>query len=201
MAFTEMQHNFSDLKNLLQLIDELGISSLVSGTLLSGGRAAHNDHIAMPTPSQYRLLLNLYHSDAKFKSLYDKLGNVAALEWFKGKSYPATVRCNCIEKPYITADGQMYPCVMLPIENMMVKGVWQRSLEEVFFEGLSLWTELSDIHHKRSVELEACIACPGRQHCAGGCMGRAFTSTEDFMTVEDRCELRKEVYLWEPEIK
>jgi hypothetical protein len=31
-------------------------------------------------------------------------------------------------------------------------------------------------------------------------MGRAYTSTGNFMHVEDRCLLRKEVYSWESEI-
>ncbi len=89
---------------------------------------------------------------------------------------------------------------MLPAEHLAVKNVYQRPLDDVLLEGLSLWAELSDLHYRRSVELETCKNCPGKQHCAGGCMGRAYTSTMNFMNVEDRCELRKEVYSWKPEI-
>ncbi len=197
VAFTEMQHNFAQLPDLLQLLDGLGIGGLVSGTLLLSGRAAQTDQIAPPTPSQYRKLLERYHSDPQFKALYKKLGNIAALEWFTGRAYPADACCSCIEKPYINAAGVMYPCLMLPIEKLAVKDVYQRPLNEVLFEGLPLWSKLSDLHYRRAVDLEACINCPGREHCAGGCMGRAYSSTGDFMTVEDRCSLRKEVYSWE----
>jgi len=200
VAFTEMRHNFEQLPDLLKLLDKLGIGSLVSGTLIIGGRAVLTDRIAPPTPSQYRELLNLYHSDSQFKTLYKKLGNIAALEWFAGKSYPMPESCNCMENPYVNADGVMYPCLMLPIETLAVKDVYQRPLEEILLEGLSLWAELPNLHHRRSVEIETCKDCPGRQHCAGGCMGRAYASTMDFMSVEDRCELRKEVYSWESEI-
>ncbi len=200
-AFTEMRHNFAQLPNLLRLLNELGIGGLVSGTLLMGGRAVKDDQIALPKPSQYSQLLDLYHSDSQFRSLYKKLGNIAALEWFTGKSYSAHGCCCCIEKPYINAIGEMYPCLLLPIKRMAVKGVYQRPFDAVISEGLSLWTQLSEIHHRRSVELEACNDCPGRQHCAGGCMGRAYTATGSFMNVEDRCELRKKVYSWGSENK
>ncbi len=197
VAFTEMQHNFMQLPELLQLLNEFGIGSLVSGTLVNRGRASLTSQITHPTPTQYRELLNLFHSDPKFNALYKKLGNIAALEWFTGKSYPASVSCSCMGKPYINADGEMYPCLMLPIECFAVKNVYQRPLDEVLLEGLVLWAELPNLHYRRSVELEKCKICPGKQHCAGGCMGRAYTSTLDFMNVEDRCELRKEVYSWE----
>ena len=201
VAFTEMQHNFMQLPDLLHSLNELGIGSLVSGTLVNRGRAGLTNQIAPPTPAQYRELLNLYHSDPQFNLLYKKLGNIAALEWFVGKSYPTSISCNCMEKPYINADGEMYPCLMLPIEHFAVKNVYQRPLEEVLLEGLVLWAELPNLHYRRSIELEKCKICPGKQHCAGGCMGRAYSSTGDFMTVEDRCALRKEVYSWEFNIK
>jgi len=197
VAFTETQHNFAELPRLLQLLDGLGIGGLVSGTLVLGGRAAQSDQIAPPTPAQYRELLNLYHSDPQFRSRYKKLGNIAAIEWFTGKSYPAGEGCMCIEMPYINADGDMYPCLMLPIDKLAAKDVFHRPLYEVLFEGLSLWADLADMNRRRSVELEACKNCPGRLHCAGGCIGRAYAATGDFMNVEDRCALRKSVYSWE----
>jgi len=197
VAFTETQQNFAELPRLLELLDGLGIGRLVSGTLVLGGRAAQTNQVAPPTPAQYRELLNLYHSDPQFRSRYKKLGNIAAIEWFTGKSYPAAEGCICIETPYINADGEMYPCLMLPIDKLAAKDVFHRPLDEVLFEALPLWVELPDLNRRRSVELEACKNCSGRLHCAGGCMGRAYVATGDFMNVEDRCALRKSVYSWE----
>jgi MoaA/NifB/PqqE/SkfB family radical SAM enzyme len=85
----------------------------------------------------------------------------------------------------------------LPIDKLAAKDVFHRPLYEVLFEALSLWAELPDLNRRRSVELEACKNCPGKLHCAGGCMGRAYATTGDFMNVEDRCALRKSVYSWE----
>jgi len=196
VAFTETQHNFAELPRLLQLLDGLGIGGLVSGTLVLGGRAARTDQVAPPTPAQYRELLNLYHSDPQFRSRYKKLGNIAAIEWFTGKSYPAAEGCICLKTPYINADGKMYPCLMLPIDKYAAEGAHLRPLDEVLVEALPIWAELPGLNRRRSIELDACKECPGRLHCASGCMGRAYAGTGDFMNVEDRCDLRKAVYSW-----
>ncbi|MCK4790007.1 MAG: radical SAM protein [Desulfobacteraceae bacterium] len=196
VAFTEMRHNFMELPLLLEMVDMLGIGRLVSGTLVLGGRAAQTDQLVPPTPSQYRDLLDLFHSDVQFRSRYKKTGNIAALEWLAGRLNTSPQSCICIETPYINADGQMYPCVMLPIEKYGVQGVYHRPLDEVLTEGALLWAELPELNLRRSEELEACKECIGKLHCAGGCMGRAYAASGDFMTVEDRCALRKAVYSW-----
>jgi hypothetical protein len=59
-----------------------------------------------------------------------------------------------------------------------------------------LWAHIKRISQRRSTELAACQECPGKAHCAGGCMGRAYAAHGDPMTVEDRCQLRKAVYGW-----
>lgn len=198
VAFTEMAHNFSDIPNLMKFLDELGVGGFVSGTLVEGGRARSSKHLLSPTPSQYKTLLNLYHSDLQFRLLYKKMGNIAALEWYEGKSYPGGKPCSCIEKPYINSDGEMYPCIMLPVKKFSIRNVFTRPLKEVILEGIPVWAELPDLNDKRSETLEDCKHCPGKKHCAGGCMGRAYALTGDFMAVEDRCELRKMIYSWSP---
>lgn len=196
VAFTEMEHNFMELPLLLEIVDELGVGGLVSGTLVPGGRAAKTNKIAPPRPSQYRDLLSLFHHDAEFRSRYTKIGNIAALEWYLGRLNRTSRGCICAETPYINADGQIFPCVMLPIEKYGVHGVYHRSFDEVLNEAALRWTELPDLYRRRTEELEACKECVGRLHCAGGCMGRAYAAAGDFMVVEDRCALRKSVYEW-----
>lgn len=198
VAFTEMAHNFTEIPNLMKLLDELGVGRFVTGTLVMGGRAISSNQLRPPTPSQYSELLNLYHSDLQFRLLYKRMGNIAAIEWYEGKSYPDENQCACIEKPYINSDGEMFPCIMLPIKKYSIQNVFSRPLKEVILDGVPLWAKLPDLNYKRSVKLEKCNHCPGKKHCAGGCMGRAYASTGDFMAVEDRCELRKIIYSWSP---
>lgn len=198
VAFTEMAHNFEEIPKLMKLLYEFGVGSFITGTLVMGGRARLSQRLTPPAPSQYSALLRLYHQDFQFRSLYKKMGNIAALEWYEGKSDSTGKPCSCIEMPYINSKGVMYPCIMLPIKKYSVQDVFSRSLENIFIKGIPLWAELPELNHKRSEMLENCNLCPGKKHCSGGCMGRAYSSTGNFMTVEDRCELRKTVYSWLP---
>jgi radical SAM protein with 4Fe4S-binding SPASM domain len=196
VAFTEMAHNFADLPRLLELVDEMGIASCVSGTLVPQGRAKASDRVASPTPSQYEHLLGLYQSDQAFRGRYERLGNIAALEWFKGRYHPYYQGCICIETPYIDSVGHIYPCRFLPAPEFAVKGAHDRSLESVILEATGLWAQLPEMDRRRRSKLEPCKKCPGQKHCAGGCMGRAYAASGNFTSVEDRCVLRKAVYSW-----
>jgi radical SAM protein with 4Fe4S-binding SPASM domain len=198
VAFTEMEHNFSELPDLLKLLEELGIGRLVSGTIVRGGRACRTNALAPPTPAQYRSLLDVYEADPEFRSRYQRLGNIAPIEWFKGKSYPSAEHCTCIERPYISADGVMYPCLMLPLETFGAQGVYHRPVKDVILQAIPVWAGLMHLNQRRSAEILECNSCSGKLHCAGGCMGRAYASTGHFVSVEDRCLLRKAVYAWEP---
>lgn len=196
IAFTEMRHNFGELPDLLELADGLGVGSLISGTVFSGGRAARaaGQVAALPTPAQYRDLLNRYNTDADFRHRYERIGNIAALEWYKGKSDPVGNVCTCIENPFVTADGRMFPCALLQAEEYSIKGLHKGLPEDVIVKGLARWSELPRLARHRSAELKECQKCPGREHCAGGCMGRAYAAHGDLMSVEDRCSLRQAIY-------
>jgi radical SAM protein with 4Fe4S-binding SPASM domain len=196
VAFTEMKHNFAELPLLLELVDDLGLLGCVSGTLVPQGRAKGTKQVAPPTPSQYEQLLSLYQSDATFRSRYERLGNIAALEWFKGRSHPFYQGCICIETPYIDSVGRIYPCRFMPAPEFAVKGAHDRSLETIILEATGLWAQLPEMDRRRRSELEPCKKCPGLKHCAGGCMGRAYAASGNFTSVEDRCALRKAVYSW-----
>jgi len=197
IAFTETEDNFQELPELLEILDDLGIGRLASGTLVLAGRAAQNPGLSLPKPSQVEELLEHFHGDKIFRDRYERIGNIACLEWLKGRATPSAQSCGCIETPYVTADGTMYPCTMLPVEKYAIRDVYIRPAEKIFFEAMSLWEELPEIRRCRVEELQECKKCQGSPHCAGGCMGRAYAVHGNPMKVEDRCVLRKTVYRWE----
>lgn len=194
LAFTEMRHNIDDLPKMFAFVEVMGIGKLVTGTIVSGGRAARDNVLAMATPAQYQRLLDRYRSDAQFRDRYRERGNVSAIEWYEWKSNPTEHTCSCIETPFISAAGRMYPCVMLLCDEYSVENVHRLGLEEAISSGLSLWSILQEIHRQRRAGLEPCDECPGKSHCKGGCMGRAYAAHGDFMSPEDRCEQRQAVY-------
>jgi radical SAM protein with 4Fe4S-binding SPASM domain len=194
VAFTEMEHNMTEIERLMKRLETLGIGQLVSGTLVKGGRAGRTNRLTLPTPDQYAEIVNRYRSDAAFSTLYDKMGSISAIEWYKGRSIPAKRVCSCIKTPFVTAEGRMYPCVMLPAEKYSIGGIHQRSMVDAVLAALPLWAQLPIMERQRHEALVNCRGCPGEAHCLGGCMGRAYAACGDLLSVEDRCALRRAVY-------
>lgn len=191
--FTEMRHNLDEIPALLDLADELGVGSVVTGSLVLCGRAAGDSLIVPADLDQYERLLRCYDADPRFRNLYDKIGNVAALEWRK-EDTPRSECCTFVENPYLTPGGRLYPCVLCHTDDYSVAGVWGKNLAAAFAEGASLWSSLLQTSLCRVDAIAECRECPGRFACAGGCMGRAWGSRGDFLVPDDRCELRRNIY-------
>jgi radical SAM protein with 4Fe4S-binding SPASM domain len=198
VAFTEMAHNFSELPDLLKSIHKLGIARLISGTLVKGGRAAGSTRMRLPTPDQYRELIRLYHTDADFKALYDQKANISAIEWFKYRTEPAMEGCcSCLKNMFLDVRGALYPCTMLLLEQFASSSIYSRPMNVVIKESLSKWSDISILSRNRQNTIKSCRQCADKQHCGGGCMGRAATVQGELMAPEDRCALRKAVFRWE----
>jgi radical SAM protein with 4Fe4S-binding SPASM domain len=196
IAFTEMKHNFHEIPEMLELADALGIGQFISGTLVKGGRAKNADWIILPDRLQVRDLIERYESDNVFRERYDKLGNISAIEWLKGRDSPLDHVCSCISTTFINAKGKMYPCLMYLDDNLSVDRVFEQGMKKAILKGLGKWSRLPLVDRERSRSLRECEECIGRDHCRGGCIGRAWANDGNPMTVEDRCELRREVYYY-----
>ncbi|MBK5275766.1 MAG: radical SAM protein [Desulfuromonadales bacterium] len=197
LFMTEMRHNLDDIPAILEFAERMGIPSFSSGALVLCGRAAEESAVAPPDTEQYLRLLERYDADPRFRELYRKIGRVAALEWRSGCD-PRSEGCTFVENPYLTAAGTLYPCVLCHADSYAVQGVFQKDLAAALAEGAPLWTELARISRERDNRLSACQHCPGRQICAGGCMGRAWGSCGDLLTPDDRCETRRAIYQQDP---
>lgn len=191
--FTEMRHNLSDIPALLELADQQHISSVVTGTLVQGGRASAGDLIVPPVPEQYLELLDRYDSDPRFRELYSRHGNVSALEWC-GTEAVRDEGCTFIENPYLTPKGRMYPCLLCHTDDYSVSGVFEKGFIAALAEGAAAWATLMRISRSRTETLSVCRECSGRDTCAGGCMGRAWGSMGNLLAEDDRCSFRKVIY-------
>jgi radical SAM protein with 4Fe4S-binding SPASM domain len=199
IAFTEMQHNFGEIPELLDMVVQMGIGRFVSGTLVESGRAANTPHIAPPTPAQYKWLLDVYHSDKTFREQYQQIGNISALEWQLDTTPMENPGCcRLIESPYITASGTFYPCVMLHAQAYAARDIFRHPLAEAIHDILPLWQELQQLGQCRVLEAEPCKDCSHAALCGAGCMGRAFALHGNLTAPEDRCQLRQAVYNWKP---
>ncbi|MBL0225298.1 MAG: radical SAM protein [Geobacteraceae bacterium] len=193
LFFTEMRHNLEEIPELLDLADRSGLASVATGTMVLCGRASETSLVAPPGVEQYLALLERYESDARFRELYKKIGTVAALEWRAGDAVRQDC-CSFIENPYLTPSGRLYPCLMCHADEFSVSGVFEKGLVAALAEGCPLWSSLRRISCSRSEGLPECRDCPGRQSCAGGCMGRAWASCGNLRAADDRCRVRRGIY-------
>jgi radical SAM protein with 4Fe4S-binding SPASM domain len=121
---------------------------------------------------------------------------MAALEWGL-ENGPCNDCCTFVENPYLSSDGRLYPCLFCHAEHYSVSGVHGKSLAAAFREGTRLWEALMEESRRRAAGLAACADCSGRQVCGGGCMGRAWATSGEFCSVDDRCHVRRGIYLAE----
>jgi radical SAM protein with 4Fe4S-binding SPASM domain len=196
VAFTEMAHNMQELPELLENINKMEIGRLVSFTLIKGGRAAASTRMNLPTPVQYWELIHLYQTDAVFKKRCDQKATIAAIEWFKNRMAPGGGNCECLKSIFVDARGFIYPCTMLLLDRYASQSVYTRPMGRVIQKALAQWRHIPILNRKRQRMLVHCARCPGKNHCRGGCMGRAATARGELMGPEDRCSLRKAVYHW-----
>jgi radical SAM protein with 4Fe4S-binding SPASM domain len=187
-----MRHNLGEIPELLELAEVLDIGAVVTGTLVQCGRATESPGIALPGPEQYRRLLERFETDHEFRRRYERIGTVAAVEWLRSNG-PRTECCTFVENPYLTPDGRLYPCVLCHADDFSVTDAFAKPLADSFAEGAPLWSKLLHVSRCRCTDIPECVDCPGRQTCAGGCMGRALGTHGDPMSPDDRCEVRKSV--------
>lgn len=193
--FTEMQHNLHELSAVFSLAAELGIASVSSGALVQCGRAGKEGLVQPPQPEQYIGLLERWQQDEIFRRNYQAIGCVAALEWCRSEGSNAQ-GCSFIKTPYLTAEGILYPCLMCHADSYAVEDVFSKGLEAALREGLPLWSDLQQLSQARVTSLPECQLCVLRHTCGGGCMGRAWSSFNNFLVVEDRCRQRQAISCW-----
>jgi radical SAM protein with 4Fe4S-binding SPASM domain len=186
LFLTEMRHNLREIPALLEFADNLGIPSVATGTLVAGGRAAQDSLISPPETEQYLRLLERYNRDQSFSGLYERIGNVAVLEWRKSNAH-RTECCTFVENPYLSPQGRLYPCSMCRSDEHAVPGVFDKPLAAAFAEGVRIWSFLIGMSRQRCETLRKCRDCSERLACAGGCMGRAWGSCGDLLAADDRC--------------
>ena len=197
VAFTEMRHNVDDLPALFALVEELGVDEVTSASVVRHGRARTSTGVEPPTGLQYAGLLDRYHADPVFRRRVDEHGTAVALSWLAGRDNPREGACIFADHLYLNTRGLLFPCHLFPVERFAARNVYERSLAEAIREAVPLWAEAQALSCSRASGIAACAECPGRVHCAGGCMGRAWLTHGGPEEPEDRCELRRAVYAWE----
>jgi radical SAM protein with 4Fe4S-binding SPASM domain len=193
LFMTEMRHNLEDIPTILEFAAGMGIGSVSSGALVLCGRASDGSKVFPPDIEQYLRLLDLYDTDPRFREIYRKIGRIAALEWRAGDAVRQDC-CSFVENPYLTASGRIYPCLLCHTDEFCIAGAFEKGLAAAFVEGAPHWSSLQSISRSRAGAIPECRDCPGKQSCAGGCMGRSWGSCGNLLAADDRCGARRAIY-------
>jgi radical SAM protein with 4Fe4S-binding SPASM domain len=191
-----MRHNVHEIPRLLEIAEQLGVAAVVGLPLVKSGRAEQNPLTLPPAAEQYLALLERFARDQELRHRYQRIGRFAAIEWLKGGTASVHSGCRFLEKPYVTADGLLFPCALLQASGFAGRGTYERSLAEAILPSLPLWSDLMSVSQARASGMACIASCPGGRHCGGGCLARAYLADRNLLAREDRCELRRAVYSW-----
>ena len=192
LFLTEMRHNLGEIPSLLELAEEMGVGSVVTGALVRCGRGAEQSEIAPPEPEQYLTLLHRFENDQEFSRRYERIGSTSAVEWWRNQA-PRQECCTFVENPYLTPEGVLYPCTLCHSGEFSVSGIFGKGLSAAILEGIPLWSTLKQVSRRRATAIVECRACPELATCGGGCMGRAWGSQGNLLAADDRCRVRRRV--------
>jgi len=190
---TEMEHNLHEVPALFSLAQRLGVSSVSCGTLVQCGRGREDRLVAPPRVEQYHTLLRTYDENEQFRVLYNAMGNIAALQWYLNPQDKQ--QCDLGKNPYLTVAGRLYPCLMCHCDEYSVTEVYGSSLKDVLRAAEPKWRALRQIGRERVDSIDQCRNCVLRDCCGGGCIGRAWGSYADLCYPDDRCTLRRSLWL------
>jgi radical SAM protein with 4Fe4S-binding SPASM domain len=167
--YTVHRKNFAELELLPDLLEELGVTNVVIGTIKPSGRALCNEELLIPP----RMVPFVQQKIRAIK----KRANIDFLQYqdrgWDGFGCPAT--CN---KLGITATGRLTTCAFFG-QELLGESIRDHSLQE-------LWRR----HLQRGeifVANEQCASCSGLAQCGGGCRARALYYRGDINAVDPYC--------------
>ena len=195
IAFTEMRHNMDDFPALLELVDRLRLRGVVAGTLVQDGRAARRA-LEPPTAGRDPRGGPRRPGDGGVRAFYVRQGRCPGVGVWTGGAGARGDPCNFFHHPYVSAEGELYPCSLCHAGEFAVAGVFEKPLEAALAEATPKWHQLLQLARARPACSPECQGCAVKLHCAGGCMGRALATCGSLTAIEDRCELRKAVHSW-----
>lgn len=196
LCTTVMQYNMNDLKNLIRLGENLGVSKMRFIPLRCDGSAMNNwDVISSEFKNKDHEAFNQYVND-----LYQQ--KKCSLEITCGLSglYLKTpeedqyqgIWCPVGAKPSIEVNGDVYACTLLNNDQYKLGNIHEQSLLDLS-KSINMKT-VNQALHQRKTEIQKCSECTWRNLCQAGCMAVAYKEKGTFWDTDDFCDYRKSFY-------
>lgn len=177
------RHNLHEIKELIELAEQLGIRRLELANTQFYGFALANSASLLPTEEQMHEALSIY--EAKKKELTGKM----QISWVIGDYLEASPK-PCMggwaaQHIVVSADGTAYPCLAAnAIKSLSFPSTREKTLQWI-------WESSPAFNAYRGLEWmeEPCRTCEFKERDLGGCRCQAFILTGDAKQADPVCKL------------
>ena len=192
--FTAMKDNLDSLENIVDFCNKMQVDILLCYQLICIGRGSSINASAL-TPEENRQLVS------KLRCL--QKNSITIIEPVACPQYwphlikrDSTTDNNLIVKHpfhgcsagwgllYLKPNGDLWPCPFVPVSGGNIR---QNSLEEIY-NNSKVFAELKDKGRLKG----KCSDCSNR-HICGGCRGKAFAKTSDYLSEDPDCYIQKTI--------
>ncbi len=189
---TALKENLEQIPDLLKLADSFGASIVLLYQLIPLGRGSDIKENSLSREENRWLMRTIYELQSGLKTIIEPVGApqwwpylVGQKEWAFKKSLAEIAFKGCVAGRglcYIKPDGTVWPCPFLPLGSGNIR---RSSLLKIWEEG-----EGFAPLRKRENLKGKCGTCCYRELC-GGCRGRAYALTGDYLQEDPSCFLHE----------
>lgn len=193
---TAMDYNFADLEELIALADEEGAGIMLMYQLIPVGRGSDIREATLTVNQNERLLKSLVRMQKRVSTIIEPVAGPQYWPYLmtrRGRTdgfwrnLARSLFHGCSAGRgfvYIKANGEVWPCPFVEVSCGNIRGtpfrkIWEDS--EV----------LRNLRNRENTLKGQCGECPYRAIC-GGCRGRAFAYTGDYLANDPLCFLHQE---------
>jgi len=190
---TAMKENLQDISTILQLADDYDASIALLYQLIPVGRGQAIKEHSLSVEENRKLIETLYQAQEELGFIAEPVGAPQCWPFLleRGKNSPLkrflgrSLFKGCTAGRglcYIKPEGDVWPCPFLPLTAGNVR---EKTLDRIWDEG-----EVFALLRDRGNLKGECSRCRYRESC-GGCRGRAYAQSGDFLEEDPYCFLEK----------
>ncbi len=175
------RHNQSDIQQMIHMLDELGVNTLILFPLMPLGRQAGLSGPILSGESLKRFILDIKKISTFHIGIHLELPHCAAL--FAERSIDERAQCGAGYMLHYTAQGHAYPCPVFPLT---LGTLASNHIDDI----LSRHPVMDALRARDGID-PRCCNCSSFMQCGGGCRAMAYISSGDLYAPDPYCWLIK----------
>jgi radical SAM protein with 4Fe4S-binding SPASM domain len=193
ISATMLRSNLHDLRNLIPLVERLGLPELRFMPLHGLGRAKENWRRIAPSHEEYLAFYRELYLEGRASHPTIRLHTgFSGLVLPEARNDPGHSWCPIGQVVTLKPGGDAYACALMMDDEDYIGNVRDHSLRELQ-ESHGLRKAADDVARRRH-EIAKCRACNWRNFCQGSCTGLTRIKAGSMWATDGFCELRRDLY-------